>query len=139
MQSVLGRRSFVVGAGTRAVLLLATSLAITACSELPNLDDGSAGCQNARGIGPTDGQVPFANELLDRHPAAAAAVARSRGHTVVFNVQLPNYGECWCDTPPMGTVIDAWWGQHGALWLMVDGVDVGHTPEDQPFLGWGCD
>ena len=96
------------------------------------------GCQNASGTGPTEGPVAFADELIGKDPPAAAAAARARGHTVVFNVQIPGYGECWCDTPQMGKVVDAWWGQHGALWVMVEGVDVGHTPEDQPALGWGC-
>jgi hypothetical protein len=25
-----------------------------------------------------------------------------------------------------------------ALWLMVEGVDAGHSADNQPFLGWGC-
>jgi hypothetical protein len=108
---------------------------------VPNMDDGSAGCQNARGIGPIpDPAAPQVQEtgvgvmpeLHGRSPAEARAAAVAAGHTVVFNVG----GTCWCVTPPAGTVTDSWWGQHGALWLWVDGM----TPpaEKPPFLGFGC-
>ena len=30
------------------------------------------------------------------------------------------------------------WNEHGALFLMVDGVDEGHTADEQPPTGWGC-
>ena len=48
---------------------------------------------------------------------------------MVFNVQIPGYGECWCVPPPEGTVTDAFWNEHGALFLMVEGVDEGHTAD----------
>lgn len=122
----------------RLLLLVAAMLAIGACAAVPNLDRGSMGCQNARGIGPAGGTVPFAGLLIGKSPGEAAAVAVAQGHTVVFNVQTPRYGECWCATPPGGLVKEAWWGQHGALELMVEGSDPGHTPDEQPMFGWGC-
>lgn len=125
-----------------AITLLALAFLCAGCSALPDLAMGSAGCQGARGIGPA-GMAPGVQEpvvagVVGKSPAEAAAVAMAMSHTVVFNVQIPGYGECWCTPPPMGTVSTAWWGQHGALWLMVDGVDVGHTADDQPIRGWGC-
>lgn len=96
------------------------------------------GCQNARGIGPTEGKVPFAGLLIGKSPGEGAAVAVAQGHTVVFNVQTPGYGECWCATPPRGQVKEVWWGEHGALVLEVMGFDPGHTPDQQPMFGWGC-
>ena len=122
--------------------LLALLALFTGCSALPNMDLGSSGCQNARGIGPagmttTDGE-PVVAGVVGKSPFEAATVARAMGHTVVFNGQSPGYGECWCAPPPEGQVGSAWWGQHGALWLEVDGVDEGHTQDDQPIRGWGC-
>jgi hypothetical protein len=118
-------------------------LVLAGCSAIPNLDHGSAGCQNAVGIGPTNVtefavDKPVIEGVVGKSPIEAAAVARAMGHTVVFNVQIPGYGECWCVPPPQGKVTMAWWGQHGALWLMVEGVSVGHTPDNQPARGWGC-
>ena len=115
----------------RAGTLLTLLTLFTGCSALPNMDLGSSGCQNARGIGPAgmttfDGE-PVVAGVVGKSPVEAAAVARAMGHTVVFNVQIPGYGECWCVPPPEGQVVSAWWGQHGALWLEVDGVDEGHT------------
>jgi hypothetical protein len=110
------------------------------------MDHGVSGCQNARGIGPTrdgtiNGDVALEEalpELVGLTPVEAAERARALGHTVVFNVQIPGYGECWCVPPPEGKVVQTWWNDHGALYLMVEGVDVGHTGEDQPDTGWGC-
>ena len=124
-------------------IMLALGVVLTGCSALrlvPNQDHGSSGCQNARGIGPAsgEGEPPIAAELIGRAPAEAAATAATQGHTVVFNVQIEGYGECWCVPPPEGKVVEAWWGQHGALWLMVDGVDEGHTGANQPARGRGC-
>lgn len=126
----------------RVSTLVAVLALVTGCSAIPNMDLGSSGCQNAMGIGPagmdtSDGK-PVVDGVVGKAPAEAAAVARSMGHKVVFNVQIPGYGECWCIPPPEGEVVSAWWGQHGALWLEVDGVDVGHTKDDQPPRGWGC-
>ena len=59
---------------------------------------------------------------------------KAQGHTVVFHTG----NGCWCVPPPGGKVTFAWFGQHGALWLMVDGVDPALTAGDPPFLGWGC-
>jgi hypothetical protein len=123
--------------------MLALVSVLVGCSALtlvPNQDHGSSGCQNAHGIGPDGGEdePPIGAQLIGKTPAEAASIASSQGHTVVFNVQIEGYGECWCVPPPEGKVIEAWWGQHGALWLMVDGVDEGHTAEDQPARGWGC-
>jgi hypothetical protein len=124
-------------------LLLMVLLA--GCSMVPNMDHGSSGCANARGIGPTrqDTGRPAelteaAPQLVGLGPAQAAARARAEGHTVVFNVQIPDYGECWCVPPPEGQVVQTWWNDHGALYLMVEGVDEGHSPDDQPAAGWGC-
>lgn len=117
----------------------------TALTFVPNQDHGSAGCQNASGNGPIggnaealDGDAGIAPLLIGKSPAEAAATAASQGHTVVFNVQIEGYGECWCVPPPEGEVVQAWWGQHGALWLQVAGVDEGHTKANQPARGWGC-
>ncbi len=106
------------------------------------MDHGSSGCQNAVGIGPRDTTGvhagPVMPDLVGLGPREAAAIAVGRGHTVVFNVQIPGYGECWCVPPPEGDVVDAWFGERGALWLMVEGVEEGHTPDQQPPTGWGC-
>jgi hypothetical protein len=122
----------------RLSLLIATAVLLSACSAVPNMDAGSAGCQNARGIGR---DVPLANggtnmavapELHGLTPAEAKDRAESLGHTVVFNTG----GSCWCVPPPGGKVTESWYGQHGALWLWVDGAP---TPAgDPPFAGWGC-
>jgi hypothetical protein len=125
----------------RLPLLAAATVILAACSGVPNLDAGSAGCSNARGIGPTardDGGPVISDmavmpEMHGLSPAEAGAKAMAQGHTVVFNVA----GECWCVAPPGGTVSESFWGQHGALWLMVDGFD-NDQPGDPPFLGWGC-
>ena len=131
----------------RVRLLLVLSIAFGAgCSLVPNMDHGSSGCSNARGIGSTRGN-PFeevraveeaAPELIGLTPVEAAQRAQAEGHTVVFNVQIPGYGECWCVPPPEGKVVQTWWNDHGALFLMVEGVDLGHTGNDQPERGWGC-
>jgi hypothetical protein len=123
----------------RAILLLAAASAgISGCSMVPNMDAGSAGCQNARGIGrpqdlPGGGtNMNVVPDLRGKGVAEAATLARSRGHTVVFNVQ----GTCWCVPPPGGTVTDQWYGEHGALWLWVEGLP---APTGDPgFLGYGC-
>jgi hypothetical protein len=131
----------------RSVLCAALALwALAGCSAIPNLDRGSAGCQNATGIGPVpapgavmaDAPVDIAPRLIGKSPSQAEAIAQASGHTVVFNVQIEGFGECWCEPPPEGTVTSAWFNSHGALYLGVDGVDVGHTADDQPFAGWGC-
>jgi hypothetical protein len=127
-----------------AGLLLASLVA--GCSLVPNMDHGSSGCSNAAGIGPRSGDGPVTQAVtssampeLDGLPAAeAASRAAAQGHTVVFNVQIEGYGECWCVPPPEGTVAASWWNSHGALFLQIDGVDEGHTPDNQPAAGWGC-
>jgi hypothetical protein len=120
------------------IALLVVAIAVGGCSAVPNLDAGSAGCQNAGGSGQREGSVPIAPLLIGKSPVEAASIAAARGHRVVFSVQIPGYGECWCKPPPNGKVVEAWWGQHGALWLMVEGVEAGHSADSQPFLGWGC-
>jgi hypothetical protein len=133
----------------RIILCMALGLwALAGCSAIPNLDNGSAGCQNATGIGPipppgavmldTNNDVAIEPLLLGKSPIVAEAIAQAQGHTVVFNVQIEGYGECWCEPPPMGTVASAWFNSHGALFLGIDDVDVGHTADNQPFAGWGC-
>ncbi len=122
----------------RLVLLVTAAVLLSACSAVPNLDAGSAGCQNARGIGL---DVPLADggtnmavlpEVHGLAPMAAKARAESLGHTVVFNTG----GSCWCVPPPGGRVTESWFGQHGALWLWVEGAA---TPAGAPpFAGWGC-
>ena len=126
----------------RLALLPVVAVVTAGCSLVPNMDHGSSGCQNAVGIGPRDASgahvAPVMPDLVGLGPRVAANLAVSRGPPVVFNVQIPGYGECWCVPPPEGTVVDAWFGERGALWLMVDGVDEGHTADDQPPTGWGC-
>jgi hypothetical protein len=121
-------------------VILALAVGLAGCSAVPNLDAGSAGCQNAHGIGPRPAD-PEAAQVTDMEaapqvhglaPAVAAATARAAGHTVVFNTE----GVCWCEPPPDGTVTGSWWGEHGQLWLWVDGASV--PADDVPFLGWGC-
>jgi hypothetical protein len=123
---------------TRVVLLLACLLALSACSAVPNMDAGSAGCQNARGIGRAVDLVNGSTNMAvmpDVHgktPAEAGEIARDRGHTVVFNAD----GACWCVPPPGGKVTQSWFSERGALWLWVDGFP---APSAQaPFNGWGC-
>ena len=122
-------------------VLVVAALAVGGCSAVPNMDAGSAGCQNATGIGPSDDEHAAAagqNEMAvlpavhGRSPAEADAIAEGAGHTVVFNTE----GVCWCVPPTTGTVTGSWWGQRGALWLWVEGADV--PDEEAPFLGWGC-
>jgi hypothetical protein len=119
-------------------MALVVAIAVGGCSAVPNLDRGTAGCNNARGDGPVDGALAFEKLLIGKSPIEAASIAAERGHRVVFQVQIPGYGECWCTPPPNGTVVRAWWNDHGALYLLVDGVDAGHDADHQPFLGWGC-
>jgi len=117
---------------------IATVLLLAGCSEFPNVDAGSAGCQNARGIGVPSNDINDAPEILAQIKGLsaedAAAKIKAQGHTVVFNTG----GDCWCLPPPGGRVTMAWFGQHGALWLWVDGVDPVLTAGDPPFLGYGC-
>ena len=127
------------------LLLMLSSTYVAGCSLVPNMDPGTSGCANASGIGPTrngmDGVVELeeaAPDLIGLTPVEAAQRAQAAGHTVVFNVQIPGYGECWCVPPPEGKVVQTWWNDHGALFLMVEGVDLAHTAEDQPPRGWGC-
>ena len=127
----------------RLILTAAATVIVAGCSLVPNMDHGSSGCANAHGIGPRgvtqfDLEDPIMPELVGLTPAEAATRAAAQGHTVVFNVQIPSYGECWCVPPPEGTVTGMFWNEHGALDLMVDGVDEGHTAADQPATGWGC-
>ena len=129
--------------GIGALLLVSF---VAGCSLVPNMDHGSSGCSNAAGIGPRSGDAPVTAKLADSvhpelnglSPAAAAAAAAAQGHTVVFNVQIEGYGECWCVPPPEGTVVRSWWNSHGALYLQIDGVEEGHTAGHQPDAGWGC-
>jgi len=141
--SPLAALARLLGVGTIAVLM-------AGCTLVPNMDHGTSGCANARGIGPRDGAVPQGAKAVavppvqampdadGLSPMAAAELAAGRGHTVVFNVQIPSYGECWCVPPPEGTVVDSLWNANGALVLMVEGADEGHTPAEQPASGWGC-
>jgi hypothetical protein len=116
-----------------AWLVGATLLA--GCSQVPNLDAGSAGCQNARGIGVASNDAPAVlAQVQGMSAAAAASKMQAAGHTVVFNTG----GDCWCVPPPGGRVTEAWFGQHGALWIWVDGVDPALTAGEPPFLGYGC-
>jgi hypothetical protein len=119
-------------------VFLVVTIAVAGCSAVPNLDRGTAGCQNAQGPGPQDSSAPIERLLIGKSPVEAASIAAASGTRVVFSVQIPGYGECWCTPPPNGTVVQAWWNGRGALYLMVDGVDAGHTADNQPFFGWGC-
>jgi hypothetical protein len=123
--------------GRLLFLCLASAVVIGGCSLVPNLDAGSAGCSNAVGIGQPNVDAPV-GDLVGLSPAQAATIAAGRGHTVVFNVQIEGYGECWCAPPPEGTVTQGFFTGRGALMLMIDGVDEGHTADNQPFTGWGC-
>jgi hypothetical protein len=121
-----------------SMLLIAVAILTSACSAVPNLDQGSAGCQNATGIGlaiPLTGggtNIAVAPNLHDLTPSEAGERATQDGHTVVFNAD----GTCWCVPPATGTVTESWFSERGALWLWVDGADV--PDEEPPFLGWGC-
>ncbi len=125
---------------------LLIAVLVSGCSMVPNMDKGTSGCSNAVGIGPSSGDEPAVMaigdavlpELNGLSPAAAATAAAARGHTVVFNVQIHGFGECWCVPPPEGTVVASWWSSRGALFLQIDGVDEGHTADRQPDTGWGC-
>jgi hypothetical protein len=134
--------------GVSLLLFVAASIAVGGCSAVPNLDAGGAGCQNARGIGRPDMINPTTDangnmittggtnmnvlpQLRGKGVAEAALLARTAGHTVVFNVK----GTCWCAIPAGGTVTDQWYGEHGALWLWVEGVEPSGDPG---FLGHGC-
>ena len=102
---------------------------------VPNMDAGSAGCQNATGIGVASDDAPeVMAEVGSMSAADAAGRLEAEGHTVVFNTG----GDCWCVPPPGGHVTEAWFGQRGALWLWVDGVDPALTAGEPPFLGYGC-
>ncbi len=109
---------------------------------VPNMDPGSSGCSNAAGIGPRgtsgDASKPVYPAVNGLAPAEAATRAAAAGHTVVFRVDIADFGECWCEPPPEGTVVGSWWNSNGALYLDVRGVDEGHTPDEQPAAGWGC-
>ena len=127
----------------RAARLLVLALVVAGCSLVPNMDHGTSGCSNAAGIGPRDDggdatDMAVLPEVIGLQPVAAATLAAGRGHTVVFRVPIPAYGECWCVPPPEGTVTEAFWTSNGALMLTVEGVDEGHTANDQPPTGWGC-
>jgi hypothetical protein len=126
-----------------ATRLLVLVLALAGCSMVPNMDHGSAGCSNAVGIGPRDGggegvTPNLGVDVTGRNPAEVAEIARRLGHTVVFHVAIPGYGECWCVPPPEGTVGGMFFGSNGQLFIEVDGVDLGHRADIQPFKGWGC-
>jgi hypothetical protein len=127
----------------RLVLLALAALVVAGCSMVPNMDPGTSGCSNAQGIGPRnitqfDLTKPVLPEVIGLSPIEAANLAASQGHTVVFRVEITNFGECWCVPPPEGTVTEAFWNQHGALFLTVSGVDEGHSADEQPPTGWGC-
>lgn len=99
------------------------------------MDAGGAGCQNARGIGTASDHEPELLAMVEGKTALDAATTLAAiGHTIDFNTG----GDCWCVPPPGGRVTDAWFGQHGALWLWVDGVDPALTAGEPPFLGYGC-
>jgi hypothetical protein len=120
----------------RLVTALVAGVALVAgCSQIPNMDAGSAGCQNARGIGVASNDAPaILTEVRGLSAVEASAKMQNQGHTVVFNTG----GDCWCVPPPGGQVTEAWFGQHGALWLWVDDVDPALTAGDPPFMGYGC-
>lgn len=119
----------------RLLGLVAAAFLVAGCSAVPNMDAGSAGCQNARGIGIASNDAPSVLALVkDKSPVEAAVAMRALGHTVVFNTG----GDCWCVPPPSGKVTEAWFGEHGALWLWVDGADPALTAGDPPFAGYGC-
>ena len=126
----------------RSIGMVLAAMLVGGCSMVPNMDAGTSGCANAVGIGPrAEAGAVDTNvmpDLIGLAPTVAAGKARSRGHTVVFNVQITGYGECWCVAPPEGTVSEAFFTERGALMLMVDGVDEGHSPDRQPPTGWGC-
>jgi len=108
---------------------------VAGCSLVPNMDSGSAGCQNARGIGVASNDAPaILAQVQGMSAAEAMSTMSAQGHTVVFNTG----GDCWCVPPPGGKVTEAWFGQHGALWLWVDGVDPALTAGEPPFKGYGC-
>ena len=123
--------------GRPLLVALVWPLLLGACTLVPNMDQGTSGCSNAVGIGPPNTGAAV-GDLVGRSPAEAATIAAGRGHTVVFNVQIEGFGECWCVPPPEGTVTEGFFTERGALMLMIDGVDLGHTADQQPPTGWGC-
>ena len=117
------------------VAWLAGAALFAGCSMVPNMDAGGAGCQNASGIGVASDDAPeILAQVAGMTAAQAAAKMTAQGQTVVFNTG----GDCWCVPPPGGHVTMAWFGQHGALWLWVDGVEPALTAGDPPFMGYGC-
>jgi hypothetical protein len=108
---------------------------VVGCSAIPNMDEGSSGCQNARGIGvASDSEPAILAQVEGMTAMEAGATMAAQGHTVVFNTG----GDCWCVPPPGGKVTDAWFGDRGALWLWVDGVDPALTAGEPPSRGYGC-
>src|SRR6476660_9056225 len=90
---------------------------VAGCSMVPNQDAGSSGCQNARGIGIASNSEPtILAQVKGMTALQAGTLMAAQGHTVVFNTG----GDCWCVPPPGGAVSEAWFGEHGALWLWVD-------------------
>jgi len=125
--------------GRSVTAWLAGVVLLAGCSQVPNMDAGQAGCVNARGIGvpsnggPSNDESAIFAQVEGLSAAEASNKMKAQGHTVVF--QTGN--GCWCVPPPGGEVTMAWFGQHGALWLGVDGVDPAPAGAP-PFLGWGC-
>jgi hypothetical protein len=121
---------------SRAMLAsILCAIVFAGCSAIPNMDAGSAGCQNAVGIGqPSDTAPAILAQVKGMTALEAGNRMRSQGHTVVFNTG----GDCWCVPPPGGKVTEAWFGQRGALWLWVDGVDPALTAGEPPVMGYGC-
>ena len=94
--------------GASLIVLLTLAATVVGCSAVPNMDAGSAGCQNAAGIGVESNDAPEVLAVVRGLSAADAATKlEAKGHTVVFNTG----GDCWCTPPPGGRVTDAWFGQ----------------------------
>ncbi len=85
-------------------------------------------------VGPSNEESAILAQVEGLSAAEAWDKMTALGHTVVFDT-----GNCWCVPPPSGKVAFAFFGQHGALHLMLDEVDPALLPGgDPPFLGYGC-
>ncbi len=94
--------------------LLAVTAVVAGCSMVPNMDAGSAGCQNTTGKGIASDYAPGVMAVVGGMSAAdAASRMEAEGHTIVFNTG----GACWCKPPLGGHVTMAWFSPRGAVAL----------------------
>jgi hypothetical protein len=133
----------------RAILLATAAALVTACSAVPNLDQGGMGCQNAgdgvqRDGSPTDPGQPLAGiAVVGRAPADVGREAEAKGLIVRYHLDYATtndgggYGECWCTPPTEGQVSEVFWGSNGQLFVVAH-AQMKPGGRDQPAFGWGC-